>query len=374
MKKRKIFPLVMTTVLLIHLQVVPFSAFAIRAGQTVYTGECGEDGDNIIWTYDTTTQTMTFSGTGAMQKYVTSVGNDKTPEWVCEDSSIYDPKKVIFEEGITDIGELTPYIFGRNRKYCSLEIPESVKNISLTYINKDSLTYYTKYGSYFYYEVAYSVYQQGKGTLISTGVAENPIYPPEGTSETGLTWNFDYQTRTLTISGIDKNEEYLFGKLYPMLEISNNLIIDRDFVPPTHPDPSAPSLNHYLRFLLLEDNGVNNIYCYKDSPFSNAYESAISDYDVRFPSAIKNPFYGICKYIDDGTSVYCGDINLDGNVDLLDVIYLNKYASSIIQLMDAQKIVADCDGDGNVTDADVTTLMEYLMFQIPSLPYTGAEA
>ena len=63
MKKRKIFPLVMTTVLLIHLQVVPFSAFAIRAGQTVYTGECGEDGDNIIWTYDTTTQTMTFSGT-----------------------------------------------------------------------------------------------------------------------------------------------------------------------------------------------------------------------------------------------------------------------------------------------------------------------
>lgn len=48
---------------------------------------------------------------------------------------------------------------------------------------------------------------------------------------------------------------------------------------------------------------------------------------------------------------------------------MNKHTASIVQLTDAQKAIADCDGDGSVTDADVTTLMEYLMFQIPSLPY-----
>lgn len=46
---------------------------------------------------------------------------------------------------------------------------------------------------------------------------------------------------------------------------------------------------------------------------------------------------------------------------------MNKHTANIVQLTDAQKAIADCDG--SVTDADVTTLMEYLMFQIPSLPY-----
>ena len=56
-------------------------------------------------------------------------------------------------------------------------------------------------------------------------------------------------------------------------------------------------------------------------------------------------------------------------MDLTDAIWLNKHTASIVQLTDAQKAIADCDCDGSVNDADVTTLMEYLMFQIPSLPY-----
>ncbi|MDD7294073.1 MAG: hypothetical protein PUG85_01475 [Oscillospiraceae bacterium] len=52
-----------------------------------------------------------------------------------------------------------------------------------------------------------------------------------------------------------------------------------------------------------------------------------------------------------------------------DAVYMNKHTANIVQLTNAQEAVADCDCDGSVTDADVTTLMEYLMFQIPSLPY-----
>ena len=374
MRKNKKFLTFMVAASLCAVQFAcPMSMVGFAAEQTIYTGECGAEGDNITWTYDTETKTMTFSGTGAMQQYVSLDMSTKDPEWVCNGySEIYDAEKVIFEEGITDIGELTPYVFGKNSGWRSLEIPESVQNISLEYIQKDLLTYYTKYGSYFYYKVGYSVYQQGKGTLVSTGIAENPVYPTKGTSETGLTWDFDYETRTLTVSGTDSWEDsYLLSGLYPILVISNNLILDRDFVSPANPDTSdTPSQNSYLKNLLLEDNGVKNVYCYKDSSFSDTYEAAISDYDVRFPSA-NNPFYGTCKYIDDGTSILCGDINLNGKVDLIDAIYLNKYFAGQLGLTDMQKSVSDCNGDGDVNDADATTLMEFLILQIPSLPHQG---
>ena len=51
---------------------------------STYSGNCGvEGGDNVTWTYDVATATMTFSGTGEMQGLY-DVGTEKytLPSWL----------------------------------------------------------------------------------------------------------------------------------------------------------------------------------------------------------------------------------------------------------------------------------------------------
>ena len=377
MRKNKKFLTFMVAASLCAVQFTcPMSMVGFAAEQTIYTGTCGAEGDNITWTYDTETKTMTFSGTGAMKQYI-DIGNGsggkyiEYPEWVlnaeCWDVYKNNVEKIIFEEGITDIGILPADGFG-DLRVKSLFIPESVQNISLRYVDVDSTNFYTKYGSYFYYEVANRIYAQNrKGMLFSTGIAENPIYPTEGTSETGLTWNFDYETRTLTVSGTDGYSGfYLMDELSPIFLITKTLILEKDFTVPSNIFLPPRDVD-FMNLLHCE-----NTYCYANSAFADVYESSIDYYKQctdRYPKRY-DFLLGACKYIDNSS----GDVNLDGKVDLMDAIYLNKYTANILQLTDAQKVTADCNGDGDVNDVDATTLMEFLILQIPSLPYTGAEA
>lgn len=74
-----------------------------------------------------------------------------------------------------------------------------------------------------------------------------------------------------------------------------------------------------------------------------------------------------------------GDVNMDGVVDLLDAILLNKYMASLVTLTDNQIANADCDqGDGvanNITDEDADTLMNFLLLMegYENLPYNSAD-
>ena len=66
----------------------------------------------------------------------------------------------------------------------------------------------------------------------------------------------------------------------------------------------------------------------------------------------------------------CGDINLDGRVDITDAVLLNKFCSGAITLDDTAKKNADCNGDGEVTGSDSTVLLQFLVSIINTLPYT----
>ena len=68
--------------------------------------------------------------------------------------------------------------------------------------------------------------------------------------------------------------------------------------------------------------------------------------------------------------VLIGDVNLDGTVSLIDLVYLNKGLAGSITLNDQQKANADCvaDGEGAITAADATALMKYIIESIDSLP------
>ena len=68
-----------------------------------------------------------------------------------------------------------------------------------------------------------------------------------------------------------------------------------------------------------------------------------------------------------------GDVNLDGKVDIVDAIFLNKYLATLIQFSDAQMANADCCQDGVLNDQDTTALMQFIILLIDDLPVQPIE-
>ena len=67
-----------------------------------------------------------------------------------------------------------------------------------------------------------------------------------------------------------------------------------------------------------------------------------------------------------------GDVNLDGVVDILDAVMLNKYLAGVVQLSDQALRNANCnqsaDSANSVGDEDTTSLMEFLLSLVEDLP------
>ena len=70
---------------------------------------------------------------------------------------------------------------------------------------------------------------------------------------------------------------------------------------------------------------------------------------------------------------FYGDVNLDGKVDILDAVYLNRYLATLIQFSDAQVANADCCQDGVLNDQDTTALMQFIILLIDDLPVQPTE-
>ena len=68
------------------------------------------------------------------------------------------------------------------------------------------------------------------------------------------------------------------------------------------------------------------------------------------------------------TEGLCGDLNLDGKVSVIDVIYLNKYIIQTLNLNELQLANADCCDDAVINSSDSTVLMEYIVELIKTLP------
>ena len=63
-----------------------------------------------------------------------------------------------------------------------------------------------------------------------------------------------------------------------------------------------------------------------------------------------------------------GDVNLDGMVNLVDVITLNKYFAKAIDLTDQQQANAGCCDDGKLNANDGIALLKYIVRLVDSLP------
>ncbi len=104
------------------------SIIPITASAETITGTCG---DNLTWTFDNSTGTLTISGTGAMYDFSYS-GSNSVP-WGTYRRSV---KTVVINEGVTTIGNYAFYSF---EALTDITIPDSV-----TAIGKS--TFYGGYG------------------------------------------------------------------------------------------------------------------------------------------------------------------------------------------------------------------------------------
>lgn len=67
-------------------------------------------------------------------------------------------------------------------------------------------------------------------------------------------------------------------------------------------------------------------------------------------------------------SVKFGDVNLDGIISMVDLVYLNKANAKIITLNPAQIANADCAKDGVIGSGDAQALLKFLVLAIKVLP------
>ncbi|MFR0854728.1 dockerin type I domain-containing protein [Ruminococcus sp.] len=72
------------------------------------------------------------------------------------------------------------------------------------------------------------------------------------------------------------------------------------------------------------------------------------------------------------SSILYGDVNLDGNVGLVDAVLLNKAVADVVTLNDQARRNADCNANGEVNGSDAITLLMFLTQIIDVLPYQDA--
>ena len=116
---KKFISLFLSLVML--LSIISGLTFNVYAA-TPTTGKCGE---NIIWKYNSTSKTLTLSGTGAIDSFTDDDFSNLERPWK---NYIHEIEKVKIEEGITSIGDYTfKYIASNEIK--NIEIPKSLISI-----------------------------------------------------------------------------------------------------------------------------------------------------------------------------------------------------------------------------------------------------
>ena len=130
--KKRILSLLLALVMLLGM--LPTVALAAE-NETPTSGRCGE---NVTWSYDADTQTLTISGSGATYDYGSKVA--KAPPYA--DSSVYPIKHFVVDEGITKIGKYVLYSYvnsaAANTTVLDIKLPESLTEVSTYAIYKNA--------------------------------------------------------------------------------------------------------------------------------------------------------------------------------------------------------------------------------------------
>jgi hypothetical protein len=361
------------------------------AEQTVLGGTCryqyvydpdNYGSDDITWTYDTASDTLTLEGTGDFPSYY---GRSYTP-W--QEKAIFGNSDFVFQpKSIVLKGDFSCYV---NDFMKGIEDPVTITAEETVHLNGDNdlvSYYYGYYGSYAYYHVPLEKF-------IAVGTAENPFYSQD---KTGVVWSFDYITRTLTISSGDfrywelsqmpyaQSQAVYIGKDVTFSD-ENDITYTLDFDDEDDSNDQSYVVNRTVETLvgafLSHASNKTPVYCEAGSPF---------DQEIQALQAYYDDYNTTLDYIEDETkrerskqvTVYyytsesgtmIGDVNGDAVVNLTDAITMNKYLVGSAELTEQQLKNANCDttdGTATVDDSDVSALMRYLVQLEDNLPVTN---
>ncbi|MBR2952989.1 MAG: leucine-rich repeat domain-containing protein [Clostridia bacterium] len=178
----------------------------------------GTYGDNLTYSYDSRTKTLTISGTGDMVDY-----DYNNQPW---DKYYLEAKEVIISEGVTSIGASA---FERFWSLEKVTIPDGVTSIGKnafdlcnisSIIIPDSVTVIDEafYGNFYLYDVYYTGTVSQWNDMLKNSEDTGFYYPtihctdgkvyPSGSCGDNVFWHLDTTTMTLTISGTGEMENY----------------------------------------------------------------------------------------------------------------------------------------------------------------------
>lgn len=106
----------------------------------------------------------------------------------------------------------------------------------------------------------------------------------------------------------------------------------------------------------LYDNGTSDCWCLEGSE-PNGYQKHIYKDEITVGKSTTVHNDTIIMY---ANWLRIGDVDLDGTLDINDVTLIQKYVANMVTFTDAQKLVADVNGDGRISIEDATAL-QYLL-------------
>ncbi len=194
----------------------------------------GTYGDNLTYTYDSSTKTLTISGTGDMVDY--DYNNQPWYKYRLE------AEEVIISEGVTSIGDSA---FERFWGLEKVTIPDGVTSIGKNAFElckigsitiPDSVTVIDEafYGNYYLYDVYYTGTVSQWNDMLKNSEDTGFYHPtihctdgkvyPSGSCGDNVFWHLDTTTMTLTISGNGEMENYNENHYTPPWSIYSNAI------------------------------------------------------------------------------------------------------------------------------------------------------
>ena len=137
--------------------------------------------------------------------------------------------------------------------------------------------------------------------------------------------------------------------------------------------PGSGTKNDQIVFASIAEDGTVSSY---DTVVSDGSVTVVGDGEVTTATTtVSNPT--TTETTTGGTVTdNIGDVNLDGVVDILDAVMLNKYLAVVVQLSDQAERNANCDqradSANSIGDEDTTVLMQFLLSidDVSDLPLT----
>ena len=137
--------------------------------------------------------------------------------------------------------------------------------------------------------------------------------------------------------------------------------------------PGSGTKNDQIVFASIAEDGTVSNY---DTVVSDGSVTVVGDGEVTTATTtVSNPT--TTETTTGGTVTdNIGDVNLDGVVDILDAVMLNKYLAGVVQLSDQAERNANCDqradSANSIGDEDTTVLMQFLLSidDVSDLPLT----